>query len=487
MGVYEFLERSAAQWPYRSAVIDRHGEVDYRTLHEQVAEVREQLRRMGVEAGHAVGVMARNGLGFIAGAFAALGCGATVLPISPALRRAELDALLREARVHAVLHDGTGPDPEGGERSEVAIPGRAPLRLTWTGAERGDPCVGIVPDAAFVRFTSGTTGLAKGVVLSHRGVIERTAAANRGLGLTCEDVIIWVLPMAFHFFVSIALYLRVGAAIVVCPDHFAETLLAEANRHRGTFLYAAPLHYRLLVADRSGKRFETLRRAVSTAIALPPGVARDFRARFGLPITQAYGIIEVGLPMINIERPEQRPESVGKPLPDYDAAILDDGMRPVPAGRVGQLGVRGPGMFAGYLSPPLRREEVLQDGWFLTGDLATQDEEGFVTIVGRCNGMINVAGNKVFPEEVENVLNCHPKVLVSRVCARQHREMGEVVHADLVLKDPSQPAEPEEIIAFCQRSLSAFKVPQSVAFVSDIALTASGKILRHRSTEKERS
>ena len=271
MKVHELLEQSAQRWPTRPAVVDGLGALDYRALNDAVSDAQRRLEELGVEPGHGVGVMGRNGRSFIVGVFAALRCGATVLPLSPRLPQAELDSILAVARVHAVLDDVRGAPPVAGETAPVPVQGAAPMRFAWTSADRRRACVEVVDDAAFVRFTSGTTGESKGVVLSHQGVIERTAAANRGLALTDADVVVWVLPMAFHFFVSICLYLRVGATIVVCPDHFAETILEQADRHGGTFLYAAPLHYRLLAADTTWHGVPCpVRRAVSTSIALPP-------------------------------------------------------------------------------------------------------------------------------------------------------------------------------------------------------------------------
>jgi len=479
--VHEVLERSAELWPRHTALADDLGTLSYTALCEQATAAEGQLRAAGVGPGQGVGVMARNGRAFVIAAFGALRCGATVLPMSPRLRPAELDGLLAATQLHAVVDDRC-PCAQAAFREPCApvdIPGGTPMAISRTGADPARPCAPLVPDAAFIRFTSGTTGECKGVVLSHQDVLERTAAANRGLALGADDAVIWVLPMAFHFFVSIVLYLRVAATIVVCPDHFAETILDAAEEHRGTLLYASPLHYRLLAAEPSGRRFSTLARAISTAIALPPDVARRFDARFGLPITQAYGIIEVGLPLINLDAPRERPESVGRPLPDYQVAILDDALAPLPAGAEGQLGLRGPGMFAAYLSPASTRDQVLRNGWFLTGDVARQDAEGFVTIVGRRKSMINVAGNKVFPEEVEQVVARHPGVAACRVAGRPHPQMGEVVHADVVLRDPAEPVAVEDLLSFCRRWLTSFKVPHSVAFVSEIAATASGKVRRH--------
>jgi acyl-CoA synthetase (AMP-forming)/AMP-acid ligase II len=478
--VQQILAHSAEAWPQRAAVVDGRGVLDYGTLRQLTEDVRRQLQERGISEGHGVGVMARNGRSFIIGAFAALGCGATVLPMSNRLRKAEWEALREAAPLHAVFDDLSGPRLLGDHGHDVEVGGGPPMRLTWTGADRAKPFVDIVPDAAFVRFTSGTTGDCKGVVLSHATVLERISAANRGLALSCEDTVVWVLPMAFHFFVSIVLYLQVGATIAICPDHLAETLLNVTRRQGGTFVYASPLHYRLLAADASGRRAPTLRRAVSTSAALAPQTAQAFLERYGLPITQAYGIIEVGLPLINLDHALDRPESIGRPLPDYEVAILDENLRPVPSGSVGELALRGPGMFDAYMSPPRLRREVLRGGWFLTGDLARQDADGLVTLVGRCKAMINVAGNKVFPEEVEDVLNMHPCVALARVSARTHPQMGEVVHADIVLSPSAggREIEVEQLLAFCRQRLSSYKVPQSVAFVESIEETPSGKVRR---------
>jgi acyl-CoA synthetase (AMP-forming)/AMP-acid ligase II len=146
---------------------------------------------------------------------------------------------------------------------------------------------------------------------------------------------------------------------------------------------------------------------------------------------------------------------------------------------MGQLAIKGPGMFDAYLDPALRRCDVLQKGWFLTGDLAQQDKEGFVTIMGRSKAMINVGGNKVFPEEVEAVINQHPNVAASKVSARPHSQLGEVIHADVVCNEDSIDIDPEQIIAFCRSHLNSFKVPNSISFVATIEHTTSGKIYRH--------
>ncbi len=479
MNVYDIIESAAKSWPHEAAIIDEYGILSYQALGEQVEKVRGKLARLGIQEKDGVGVMGENSRAFIISAFAALGCGAMVLPISPKSRKWEIDCLVEAMGLRVLLYDGGQSNPINGGSTEITIDNAGQMQFTRTRIEEKSFFRHLVPDAAFARFTSGTTSQSKGVVLSHKTVFERTEAANKGLKLSCDDGVLWVLPMAFHFFVSIVLYLRYGATIVICPDHFAETMLELSNEHKATFLYAAPIHYRLLAANESETQFETLQRAISTAISLPVETAEAFWHRYHIPITQAYGIIEVGLPLINLDKPLERPGSVGRALPGYDVAVLDDNLCPVGDNSMGQLAIKGPGMFDAYLDPARRRSDVLQNGWFLTGDLAQRDKEGFVTIMGRSKAMINVGGNKVFPEEVEAVIEQHPNVAASKVSAKPHSQLGEIIHADVVCHEDPSGIGPEQIIAFCRSHLTSFKVPGSVNFVERIEHTASGKIFRH--------
>jgi acyl-coenzyme A synthetase/AMP-(fatty) acid ligase len=310
-------------------------------------------------------------------------------------------------------------------------------------------------------------------------VLERTRAANSGLGLTCEDKILWVLPMAYHFYVSIILYLEAGAAVVVGPDYLAESILETAARHHATFLYVTPMHVRMLAGEGSGRALPaSLQRVMSVSSKLHPQSARDFFARYKVPVSQGYGIIEVGLPIMNIAEAAEHPEAIGRPVSSFEAMMVDEAMQLVPEGETGQLALRGPGMFSGYLNPPRLREEILRDGWFLTGDLAHRDSGGRIVLDGRTSSVIHVAGHKVFPEEVAAVLDQHPAVLRSRIYGRPHPQMGEAVHAEVQLRNGGSPAAIEDILAFCRRRLSIQKVPVSLQFAAEISMTSSGKV-RH--------
>jgi long-chain acyl-CoA synthetase len=194
-------------------------------------------------------------------------------------------------------------------------------------------------------------------------------------------------------------------------------------------------------------------------------------------LVQGLGIIEVGLPLLNTGGAADAPTAVGWPLPAFDVELRDDAGQPVGAGTVGELWIRGPGMFDAYLSPWQPVREILVDGWFATGDLAVTDAAGRVHLRGRRKSVLNVSGMKVFPEEVEAVLESHPAVRRCRVTGAPHAVLGTVPVAEAIACDGAE-ISPRELIRFCREKLSAYKTPVRISLVDALPLTASGKIRR---------
>jgi long-chain acyl-CoA synthetase len=476
LNVYFTLLAASTTWPDHLAVVDEHGAITYAELYQQTESLKNKLITAGVKPGQGIGLLVKNNRHFLIGLYAGIGCGAVVMPISPQQKTDEINKATKEARLHYLLSDRNDLYVNQNESLKIDLL-QQPLFLGKTNRSSLEKTVDFINQPAVMRFTSGTTGEAKCVILSHRSVLERIEAANEGLKLNNNDRVVWVLPMAYHFIVSIMLYVRYGVGIIVCNDFLAENILENIRQHNGTLLYASPMHIRLLAAYPKEASISTLKRVVSTTTSISPAICNAFKSKYKLPVMQAFGIIEVGLPIINTDRSEDHPEAVGYGLPAYEIEILDEELKPLPVGESGQLAIQGPGMFDGYLSPMTLRDDVLKNGWFLTGDYATRSKEGLIEIKGRKKVVINVSGNKVFPNEVEEVLNTYPGIVLSKVYGQTHALLGEVVIADIVLENTSTFQE-DELVQYSRQKLSSFKVPHQINIVDHIEMTGSGKIKR---------
>ncbi len=474
--VYNTLLNAAATWPDQLAITDEYGALTYSQLYKQTESLKNLLLSSGAMPETGIALITNNSRYFIIGLYAGIGSGCVVMPLANYQRPDEITKALQEARIHFILTDSPGMASLGTQVTCINL-FEQPLYLSKTGFDVKNKTVPFLTDVAVMRFTSGTTGNARCVILSHQSVLDRVQAANEGLQLSSFDRVIWVLPMAYHFVVSILLYIRYGCGIIVCDDFLAENILDKAAEYEGTFLYASPMHIRLLASSKKQVHLPSLRSVISTTTGISPLTCKTFEEKYRLPVSQAFGIIEAGLPIINLRQSSEHPEAVGFGLPSFTIAVLDHSFKPLPPGETGQLAIKGPGMFDGYLSPPTRREEVLKEGWFITGDLATMTIDGLVEIKGRTKNVINVLGNKVFPNEVEEVINQFEGIIDSKVYGEKHVLMGEIVAADVMVEAKTS-FDPEQLIQHCRQRLSPFKIPQRIHVVDHIAMTPSGKIRR---------
>lgn len=451
-GIAAALERHAAERPQALAAADADGAWTWHRLADRVARVAADLASAGVRRGHRVALRLPDGVEALAHLLAVLRLEAVHAPLDVSLAQAEVDAAI--------------PQLGATWRIEAGVDGRPRLQATGI-APVAEPLAGEV--SAFLRLTSGTTGTAKGVLLSQRSLAERIAAANRALNLNADDRVLWLLPMAYHVAVSVLLYIEVGAAIVFGNRLRAVDTARCAVDYACTFAYAAPWHVRRLADLPAGSLPSSLRRVVSTTTALDAEVAARFHARHGIPVFQALGIIECGLPLLSAGDPG---EPVGRFAlnADYRARL-----RGVDDQGVGELCLAGPGFLDAYLDPWRTRAEVLDaEGFFATGDLARIEGDGAIQLLGRCKDVINVGGIKVFPQEVESVLEAHPAVVRARVFAGADPRTGEQVLAEV----EAEGIEVADLQAWCAQRLAALKCPARIALVPALALTPSGKVRR---------
>jgi long-chain acyl-CoA synthetase len=423
-----------------------------------------------------VGLACVSGADYIVLALGILKAGGCLVPMAEELAEAERSELVERTALQGMV---LGPLEKWRRReveaAHVHRSGAAWLPLESAPLDCEEAFQALNP--AFIRFSSGTTGRSKGVVLSHHALRERILAANAGLAIGPADRVLWMLPMAHHFAVSIILYLYHGACTILSSSHYAEDVLHRAKTCGATVSYASPFHYSLLAAEQGNHPWTELRLAVSSAAPLSGAIAAAFLSRYGKPIVQGLGIIEVGLPILNVANALEAPTSIGLPQPDFEVEVRDESGRQLPPGQVGELWIKGPGMFDAYLSPWQLLERVSVEGWFATGDLAERDCAGLLFLRGRSKSVLNIGGMKVFPEEIEAVIQGHPAVSLCRVTGHAHPTLGAVPVAEVVLR-PDRSATSAELVGWCRGQLSAFKIPAQMKIVAAVPLTASGKVRR---------
>jgi long-chain acyl-CoA synthetase len=474
INIVDVIRRETAAHQANSAVVDGNIVLSYEQLFSAVDRVAGELAGRGIGRRHRVAFLCEDCADYVIGCLALLQLGAVIVPVSPSLMGDELKALLDRMDADYLMREISTDPAAGGDRLESCGFVARSFILSRLVSRNEFPAEYAELNPAFIRFSSGTTGDCKGVLLSHQTILDRTDAADQGLRITSRDTVVWVLSMSFHFVVTILLYLRRGASVVICRQPFPESFLQAARHRAGTVFYAAPFHYHVLATSPHVPAgcLSAVRLAVSTAMKLTDETAAAFRAKFGFDLVEAYGIIEVGLPFINAG-PASTRGAVGHAQPGFEIRIDQPD-----ADGAGVVLIRGPGMFDAYVSPWRSRREALVDGWFNTGDIGRLDAQGCLTLLAREKNVINFVGMKIFPYEVEAVVTSHPAVQECRVTGVPHSQFGQMPVAEVVLKPGAVPPEAGELRRYCFERLAPHKVPKDIRFVEALERTASGKVKR---------
>jgi long-chain acyl-CoA synthetase len=476
MNIFDIIRRETEPVAGKAAVIEGARSITYGELLSSAEDFAETLRKKGVSRLHRVGLLCDDSINYLIASLAILNLSAAIVPVPPEQTADEIETVIDGIDVDFIVAEPELRRQGGyGELLGSGGPVKKDFIIVRRTVRERPKAEYFRVNPAFIRFSSGTTGASKGVVLSHEAIVERTDAADKGLRITSNDTVLWVLSMSFHFVVTILLFLRRGATIVLCGRRFPESLIEGVTNHKGTFIYASPFHYSLLSRAEAlpGDAMKQVRLAVSTAMKLPESVAEEFYSKFGIELTEAYGIIEVGLPFVRLSGGRDKRGSVGKPLPGFEIKLDNKD-----AEGVGEIRIKGKGMLDAYYSPWQGREDILVDGWFKTGDLGKIDEDGFLFIVGRGKEVINFVGMKIFAQEVEAVLNRHPGVKEALVYGAPHAVYGQLPMAKIVLREGAGAPDVNELRRFCYQHLAQYKVPKDFAFVDVLPKTASGKIKR---------
>ncbi len=329
---------------------------------------------------------------------------------------------------------------------------------------------------AFIRFTSGTTGKSKGVMISFDRAFERIKITEENYGLTGDDFVLSLLPLPYHFIAALLSFVSAKSNLRIVSNMHSENF-EDSFHQKCSLIYAAPFHFDYLNGLSVEGVFRRLRLALSTSVALSENTFETFKTKFGVSISQSYGIIEVGILAANIENnsPSFSFQSVGKPFKQYRISLLSEDDN-ILSKDEGVLTVSGPGLFDCYLEPFKYSSEINKNGAFVTGDrVEIVDEKLYIR--GRSSAVINIAGFKVFPEEVEEVLSILFQIVESKVYAVPHDIFGNVLSVDIVVKS-GESLSVSEVVKHCRQHLVRYKVPKIVNFVTSILKNDAGKILR---------
>jgi long-chain acyl-CoA synthetase len=484
------------------AVISRGHTTDYATLRAQAAAYAGGLRAQGLEPGDRVAVVAGTNWYFVVSYLGILHAGLVAVPINPSEPATAIRRQLVETGARAVFIGPSaraalaGIDPAETPSVEVAILAdaapdhvRAPsIRYTTVDelltaepipvTERADD------DLAVLVFTSGTAGSPKAAMLTHgslRSNIEQVQA-HPGRGLVADDVVLGVLPLSHIFGLNVVLgaSLAAGARIVLVERFDPVSALDSIANHKVTVVTGAPTMWSAWASmpDADPAAFATVRIAASGAAKLDPALVGVCRDRFGIELSEGYGLTEASPVVTSAVGVQGRPGSIGVPLPGVEVRLVDDDGTDTLVGDPGEIWVRGPNVFAGYWNDPTATEAVLTpDGWLRTGDVAVVDDDGHLFIVDRAKDLIIVSGFNVFPAEVEEVLLQHPGIEAAAVVGVSHPHTGEAVKAYVVVA-AGRSFEEDEIIGFCADHLARYKCPSKVMFVDEIPVGVAGKVLR---------
>jgi fatty-acyl-CoA synthase len=504
--IWEVFAKTAAKFPEREALVSRHQGVRL-TFSELAAEVERTARGLaglGVGAGDRVGVWSTNCAEWIYVHLACARIGAVLVNVNPAYRSYDLAFVLRKSRMKALFLWERDRRSDYRSIVEEAIAGQGlDLRhMVYFGTEswtqmltEGQNVVDgrIRPnDVTNIQYTSGTTGSPKGVMLTHRNVLNNAQVIADGMRVSENDRIVVPVPL-YHCFgcvIGTLVSVLTGATLVLPAATFdALTTLQAIHEERGTAIYGVPTMFIAELEHPEFERFDcsSLRTGMMAGAPCPIEIMKRVVAEMRCAgMTVGYGQTESS-PIITMsavdDSVERRVSTVGQVCANTEVKIVAPGGETVPAGEQGELCTRGYLVMKAYdQEPEATRRAVDEDGWLHTGDLATMDPDECFRITGRAKDMIIRAGENVYPREVEEFLHRHPKVADVQVVGIPDARLGEAVAAWIRLKEP---AGEEEIREFCRGRIAHFKVPQFIRFVEAFPMTVTGKVQKYRIREVE--
>ncbi|MGZ4461792.1 MAG: long-chain-fatty-acid--CoA ligase [Gaiellaceae bacterium] len=495
----EMLARSVAEVPSTIA-LSFHGQtLTYAELDDRIERCAAGLIELGIGKGDTFGLVLRNSPEFVVLSFALARIGAVAVPVNFMEKGERIAFIFNDAGVKGCL---TSKDfLRAVQRARESVPSLEHVFLRDQGGEHPafeelyrdplpdseGPEVG-ANDLALLIYTAGTTGMPKGVMLTHHNLVVNVESCLEAFDLNREDSVLCVLPM-FHSFAwttNVLLPLRLGVKTPILEGLLPfNRVLKTIWREKVTLVCCVPPVYSTLVQKLRGPKglllrlLSPVRIAVSGAAPLPGEVQRRFEKIFGIPLIEGYGLTEAApVVAVNPRYGLRKPGTVGKPVPGVEVKIIDERERVLAQGEIGEICVRGENVMGGYYNRPEEtREAFTEDGWLKTGDVGRFDEDGYLSIVDRRKDMIIVKGLNVYPQEIEAALESHPAVAEAAVVGIDDGSGDETIRAFVVLA-AEQSVKRRELLAHCRERVASYKMPRDIEFRDELPKNALGKVLK---------
>ncbi|MCC7081055.1 MAG: AMP-binding protein [Burkholderiales bacterium] len=495
------LLRNAVLYPDRRAIISEDGAVlTHGAFADRVWRLASGLAQRGLGKNDRIAVLSQNSADYLCAYFAIGSLGAWMVPISTVLKVADVDFRMDHCEAQALLVSGRFAPLVSGLRDRVrrrlldrifvfdGAPAEyiAVAELLANGKPKPSDVQISPSDILYIGYTSGTTGTPKGALVSHGAIVSGFLYKALDYGVTDADVTINAGPYwhsAPRDFAALALYL--GGTSVVPSGFDAEQYLELVERYRVTNSFVVPTMLQMLLASPGieMRDISSMRCLISGGSPLPTIVKERVLSRFGTALTEFYGATETRIiTSISAAELNARERSVGRPIRDVELRILDSSGNEVPRGEIGEVFVRGPGLFSGYYKDPERTRAAHRGEWFSLGDMGRRDEDGYLYLVDRKNDMIISGGENIYPNEVEEVLRRFPGVKDAAVIGLPDELWGEIVAAFVVPESDASP-DSQALIEFCARHLPAYMKPRRIDFAATLPRNAVGKVLRRELRE----
>nr|WP_051081162.1 long-chain fatty acid--CoA ligase [Salsuginibacillus kocurii] len=529
--LHSYLKESAENYPDKQALHFMGTTMSYKTVYSYSLKVANQLQAEGIQKGDRVALMLANSPQSVICYYGALLAGAIVVQTNPLYVEREVEHQLMDSgakimicldlvfpRVDAVRQNTQLekvivtsikdflPFPKNilyplvqkknsGIKVDVSYDSQTVHFKTWLeqGSEK-EPEVAVNPkeDLALLQYTGGTTGPAKGVMLTHYNLVVNTLQSRAWMYKMEKgnERILAVLPFFHVYGMTAAMNIAImyASSLIILPKFEPKQVLKTIQKQKVTLFPGAPTMYIGLIHDPDIDKYDlsSIKACLSGSAPLPKEVQDTFEKITGGKLVEGYGLTETSpVAAANPIWAKSKTGSIGIPWPDTEMAIYSsEGEGFAPAGEIGEIVIKGPQVMQGYWNRPEETQATLKDGWFFSGDMGYMDEDGFFYIVDRKKDMIIAGGFNIYPREIEEVLYEHESIQEAAVIGVPDPYRGETVKAFIVLKDGAATTE-KEIEDFCRKQLAAFKVPKQVEFREELPKTMVGKVLRRVLVEEE--